>query len=452
MKNIAFFIILFAHLLSNDLRSQSYGGNWKTVFNEQFANNKNNWTIANSDTREAIVSGGKLIDQFLNEGYRTSNTIKIEFNENSDYRIKFAIANLNYWFKHDGKNVFPQYGFIWSFQDWDNYNYILFQHGDVGGRYFSVTVGLGYKIGSVVNGNDLVHQDWQTSPYLDLKTAINEITILKTGNQLSFYVGDNSYKELGVAPAENWFSNNAGIYIQSGAKVVLDYLKIEENVPAKVSATQKVIESSSISQSWSGSGIFITQDGYIVTNNHVIKESQRIEVDLFINGNKETYLAKVITVDKSNDLAILKINKQTPSLPYGFKPYGTQVGESVFAMGYPLIGLQGTEIKVTDGIISSKTGFQNDPTKYQISAPIQPGNSGGPLFDMSGNLIGITSSGITGANSVGYAIKSSILLNFIESQKHLEGFTFASQSTLHTLPSMVSSFSNYVVLIRVIGQ
>ena len=75
----------------------------------------------------------------------------------------------------------------------------------------------------------------------------------------------------------------------------------------------------------------------------------------------------------------------------------------------------GDEIKLTTGIISSKTGFQGDVSLYQISAPIQPGNSGGPLFDYQGNLVGIVNAKHKGAENVGYAIKTSYLKNLIES-------------------------------------
>ena len=75
----------------------------------------------------------------------------------------------------------------------------------------------------------------------------------------------------------------------------------------------------------------------------------------------------------------------------------------------------GDEIKLTTDVISSKTGFQGDVSLYQISAPVQPGNSGGPLFDSKGNLIGIVSSKHMGAENVGYAIKTSYLMNLVES-------------------------------------
>ena len=74
----------------------------------------------------------------------------------------------------------------------------------------------------------------------------------------------------------------------------------------------------------------------------------------------------------------------------------------------------GEEIKLTNGIISSRSGFEGDITTYQISAPIQPGNSGGPMFDLQGRLVGIVCAKHSGAENVGYAIKTSYLKNLVE--------------------------------------
>ena len=168
----------------------------------------------------------------------------------------------------------------------------------------------------------------------------------------------------------------------------------------------------------SGSGIALSTDGFIATNNHVVEGGIEFFVDVFTNGIKESYKAKVIKTDKENDLAIIKIVypafKNFSQLPYSLRMQGINVGEKVFAMGYPRPGVQGEEVKITDGIISSKTGYQNDNKTYQISAPIQPGNSGGPLFDNSGNLIALTSSGIPSGENVGYAIKISYLNNLLD--------------------------------------
>jgi hypothetical protein len=204
----------------------------------------------------------------------------------------------------------------------------------------------------------------------------------------------------------------------------------------------------------SGSGIVISTDGLIATNNHVVEDAIEIFVDVFTNGIKKSYKANVIKTDKVNDLAIIKINDSSfntfSTIPYAFRMQGINVGEKVFAMGYPRPGVQGEEVKVTDGIISSKTGFQNDNKTYQISAPIQPGNSGGPLFDNSGNLIGLTASGIPSGENVGYAIKISYLNNLLDL---LPSYTLSPQVnsiSRDPLTEKIKKLSNFTVLIRVI--
>ncbi len=204
----------------------------------------------------------------------------------------------------------------------------------------------------------------------------------------------------------------------------------------------------------SGSGIVLSTDGYIATNNHVVEDGIEFFVDVFTNGIKKSYKASVIKTDATNDLAIIKINdptfKKLSIIPYSLRMQGINVGEKVFAMGYPRPGLQGEEVKVTDGIISSKTGFQNDNKTYQISAPIQPGNSGGPLFDNSGNLIGLTNAGIPSGDNVAYAIKISNLNNLLDMVQDFPAIPL--KTTISALPftEKVKILSNFTVLIRVI--
>lgn len=168
----------------------------------------------------------------------------------------------------------------------------------------------------------------------------------------------------------------------------------------------------------SGTAFALTSNGLLVTNNHVIEGVNKIEVR-GINGNFDTtYQAKVLIKDKNNDLAILKIDDPNfitlGTIPYALKIPIDSVGESVFVLGYPLRSTMGDEIKLTNGIISSKTGFNGDITSYQLSVPIQPGNSGGPLFDKKGDLIGIINSKHTGAENASYAVKTAYLKNLIE--------------------------------------
>lgn len=173
---------------------------------------------------------------------------------------------------------------------------------------------------------------------------------------------------------------------------------------------------------WSGSGFALAQ-GHIVTNYHVVENAKTILVKGIKGDFATEYRASVVATDKINDIAIIKISddrfKSFGATPYKIKRAMSDVGESVWALGYPMVGVMGDEVKFTDGKISARTGIQGDMSVYQISVPIQPGNSGGPLFDNYGNIVGITSSGLNreafNSENVNYAIKTSYLYNLIES-------------------------------------
>ncbi len=210
-------------------------------------------------------------------------------------------------------------------------------------------------------------------------------------------------------------------------------------------------EKSSLPAEWSGSG-FALKNGYLVTNYHVIDGAKSIKIN-GVNGNFNTsYNAVVVGSDKINDIALLKISDSSfsgfGSIPYSISSNTSDVGEDIFVLGYPLTSTMGDEIKLTTGVISSKTGFQGDVALYQISAPIQPGNSGGPLFDKKGNIIGIVSAKHEGAENVGYAIKATYLRNLIESCASPS--IIPSTNSVSTLPltGKVKSEKNFVFFIH----
>ena len=118
-------------------------------------------------------------------------------------------------------------------------------------------------------------------------------------------------------------------------------------------------------------------------------------------------------------------------------------------MGFPLSDFLGEEMKVTDGIISSKSGYNGNIVTYQITAPIQPGSSGGALFDKKGNLVGITNAGVPGAENVSYAIKSSYLLNLIDSAPINIDIQIGQDTTEQELSILVKKLSPFVVYIKV---
>ena len=177
-------------------------------------------------------------------------------------------------------------------------------------------------------------------------------------------------------------------------------------------------------ENWNGngSGFFLSKEGYIATNQHVIEGAKEIQVEYLSNGEKKVYKAEVVISDKTSDLAILEITDEkfvmNHSIPYSLDFKIKDIGSEVFALGYPMADVLGDEIKYTEGSISSKTGINGDISSYQISVPIQPGNSGGPLFDENGNVVGITSSILNremfDSENVNYAIKISYLKNLID--------------------------------------
>ena len=158
----------------------------------------------------------------------------------------------------------------------------------------------------------------------------------------------------------------------------------------------------------SGSGFFITADGYFITNHHVIDGAEEVAV---LYSNK-TYMASVVAKSKDKDLALLKMDGTFCPV----RVAGTnqcRVGQSVFLAGYPKPEYQGLEVKVTKGIISSLSGFVGRCDLYQVDAAIQSGNSGGPAGDENGNAVGVAVATLRGAQLVTYIIKWCVVDAFL---------------------------------------
>ena len=210
-------------------------------------------------------------------------------------------------------------------------------------------------------------------------------------------------------------------------------------------------------QKSSGSGFFLSTSGLIATNAHVVEGASNIEVDVLVEDWVLTYKTKVLLVDDRNDVAILQIDddkfKKLSLIPYGITEK-SDVGAKVFTIGYPLNDVMGSNFKVTDGIISSKSGIADDLRYYQISVPLQPGNSGGPLFNNEGNVVGIVSARLnegsvqTKIENVNYAIKSAYLLNLYNMLPNKIKLTSASQLSKKNLQDQVKVLKNYVCLIK----
>ena len=166
-------------------------------------------------------------------------------------------------------------------------------------------------------------------------------------------------------------------------------------------------------------GFLITHNGYLVTNHHVVKDCVKVRVQTAA-GLLDSV---VVRVDAASDLALLKVNGTFDALPVVSSRIA-RLGAMVATVGFPNIGLQGFEPKLSKGEIASLAGIQDDVRYFQISAPIQPGNSGGALVDSRGNIVGVITSQLSQkaalessgalAQNVNYAVKSSYLLSFLE--------------------------------------
>lgn len=204
---------------------------------------------------------------------------------------------------------------------------------------------------------------------------------------------------------------------QQRSKEILARIEAKKRAGTSDSKTSNPL-STEIRPKGSGSGAIISNLGHILTAAHVVKGATSVVV--FTSQGKQT--AQILRIDEPNDLAILKI----PDGSYPFLPVAPsskmRLGQSVATIGFPNIGLQGFSPKVTKGEISSINGFTDDPREWQISVPVQPGNSGGPLLDDQGNIVGVVLSrlapkeGKTGGipQNVNYAIKSAYALPLLE--------------------------------------
>jgi hypothetical protein len=204
-----------------------------------------------------------------------------------------------------------------------------------------------------------------------------------------------------------------------------------------------------------GSGFFISDDGYFVTNQHVIAGASKIELRM---TNGITYPVNLIRSDEISDLAILKASGK-------FKPLFVdtsiklKLGDKVFTLGFPNADIQGLAPKYTEGVISSLTGIRDAQNNYQISVAVQPGNSGGPLSDMRGRVVGVVTaklsanamikSGRSIPENVNYAVKSIYLKNLIDQSPKLEINLLALNSKLSQGKDAVSSTEESIAMVLV---
>jgi len=260
--------------------------------------------------------------------------------------------------------------------------------------------------------------------------------------------------------------------IAQGQKLARDF---RPHQPGASSINGSRVRSREARLKGTGTGFFITQDGYLITNEHVAGNADQVRL---VTGSG-VIAARVLKVDAANDLALLKVEGKLPraeefldskseaplKIDDKFEPLPValsrtvKLGSTVATVGFPNIGLQGFAPKFARGEIASLTGPQDDPRYFQISVPLQPGNSGGALVDERGNVIGIVSAKLSASaalkasgelpENVNYAVKSSFLLSFLESVPELASKLKAPNTSDLALTDVVEKAKAATVLVLV---
>jgi S1-C subfamily serine protease len=162
-----------------------------------------------------------------------------------------------------------------------------------------------------------------------------------------------------------------------------------------------------------GSAFLVDGKGYLVTNAHVVRNAKGIIV---LNSKGAEFKAIIVKIDAAKDIAILKVvdkdYKSLGSVPYGIRKSSTDIAEPIFTLGYPR-----NEIVYGEGYLSAKTGFNGDTLSCQIAVAANPGNSGGPVFNKNGEVIGILSTKETKADGVVFAIQSKYIIETVNQLK-----------------------------------
>jgi len=230
-----------------------------------------------------------------------------------------------------------------------------------------------------------------------------------------------------------------------------DMNNVKKNVNAQNAVIRNINEQKGDPAGHFGAtGFIISSNGYVVTNYHVVKDADSVHLE---NTKGESFRAEIIYTDPANDLAMLYISDSTfkapKSTPYTFKATASELGEDVFTIGFPR-----DDVVYGQGYLSSQTGYAGDTTAYQISIPVNPGNSGGPVLDSKGNVIGIISGKQTGIDGASFAIKSEAMLKSISaiSMDSLENkLTINKKNALSGLKrtEQVKKLQDYVYMVKV---
>lgn len=423
---------------------------WVANYIEDFEYHYDFWKPREENTYTQITESDGLFVALPEEGiyFKTK-----EYSVDKELQFQFIsqISTLKKDFKKDA-----YVGFIFDYKNDDNYAYVYID-AKLKAHFTKYINGKGYKFAD----------DFQ----LKLTPEEKKSGVLKFFFFINFYYEGITFyinsQEVHFVKKWEWLGNEYGAMAYGNIAFEIDNIRTKEFYNPETSQKfTEYLEKNVLNDDYSdedagydgnGTGFFISNDGYLVTNYHVVEDAKVIDVQLTVNGKIEKYSADVVVSDKINDLAILKITdkdfKMDKAVPFGLQFGSEDVGSEVFTMGYPLANVMGNEIKFTDGKISSKSGINGDIRMYQISTPIQPGNSGGPLFNAAGNVVGIVSATLNRENydseNVNYALKSNILKNLIDSAPEKINIKESSEGNKSAVSEKIKTYESFIPMILI---
>jgi S1-C subfamily serine protease len=228
-------------------------------------------------------------------------------------------------------------------------------------------------------------------------------------------------------------------------------IKLNKKTTQKEEDLTNPVVKSSEGETRQGTCFLISKKGYLITNYHILSGNKIYQVKGIAGDFNKFYDADMVAVDIDLDLALLKLKDQTitfEDIPYVIGTEANLQGSKSYVLGYPLTSEMGQEIKITEGIISANSGYKGTVSQYQFSAPVQPGNSGSPLFSEKGELIGVINAKLFGAEGAGYAIKSPYFLTFL---KMVEGFKIEQPATpviFSGLSEMTAKLKKFIFILK----
>ena len=226
-------------------------------------------------------------------------------------------------------------------------------------------------------------------------------------------------------------NNKANPQLEQLSKDIANIKKEQNNTNNAIIEVQKKIKvDPSLTPKSGGTGFLIDGKGYLITNAHVLKGQNQI---IATNDKGQQFLAKVCTRDDQRDIAVLKIDdkdfKPLSSLPYSLNKT-VKLAEPVYTLGYPK-----DEIVYSEGYLSSETGYKSDTLSYQISIAADHGNSGGPVVNKNGDVIGILTNKFDGGAV--FAVKSIYIFNAVENLKKDPSYSDIKLSSVNSIKKLI---------------